>query len=71
MKETAMVYHIRIRGHLDARWADWFDGWTLTQEPDGTTKMVGQAADQAVLQGQLKKIGDLGLTLIAVELQNS
>ena len=24
-------YEIRLKGHLDARWAAWFDGLTLTR----------------------------------------
>ena len=25
-------YEIRIQGQLHARWAAWFDGWSLTNE---------------------------------------
>jgi hypothetical protein len=59
-------YEIRIQGHLDARWADWFDGLRLTQHSDGTTLMQGNVVDQAALHGLLGKIRDLGLPLIAV-----
>ena len=59
-------YEIRLKGHLDARWADWFDGLTLTQEGDGTTVLSGSVADQAALYGLLGKVRDLGLPLIAV-----
>ena len=31
------TYEIRLKGHLDARWAAWFDGLSLTHESDGTT----------------------------------
>ena len=30
-------YEIRLQGHLDTRWAAWFDGLTLTRGSDGTT----------------------------------
>ena len=30
-------YEIRTQGHLDARWAAWFDDLGLTRDPDGTT----------------------------------
>jgi len=30
-------YTIRIKGHLDARWADRFAGLTITLEADGHT----------------------------------
>ena len=59
-------YEIRLRGHLEPRWADWFDGLTLTQESDGTTVLSGSVVDQAALHGLLGKVRDLGLPLIAV-----
>ena len=59
-------YEIRLKGHLDARWADWFDGLTLTQESDGTTVLRGSVVDQAALHGLLGKVRDLGLPLIAL-----
>jgi hypothetical protein len=59
-------YEIRLRGHLDARWAAWFDGLTLTHGADGTTIIHGPVADQAALHGLLQKTRDLGLPLISV-----
>ena len=59
-------YEIRLKGHLNARWADWFDGLTLTRESDGTTLLSGPIVDQAALHGLLGKVRDLGLPLIAV-----
>ena len=59
-------YEIRVKGHLDARWAAWFDGLTLTRGSDGTTTICGPVADQAALHGVLQKIRDLGLPLISV-----
>ena len=59
-------YEIRLKGHLDARWAAWFDGLNLTRESDGTTVIRGSVADQAALYGLLTKVRDLGLPLIAV-----
>jgi hypothetical protein len=60
-------YEIRVKGHLNARWFDWFDGLTLTQESDGTTLLTGSVMDQAALHGLLTKVRDLGLPLIAVQ----
>ena len=60
-------YEIRLKGHLNARWADWFDGLTLTRESDGTTVLSGSVVDQAALHGLLGKVRDLGLPLIAVQ----
>ena len=59
-------YEIRLKGHLEARWAAWFDGLSLTQESDGTTVIRGAVIDQAALHGLLSKVRDLGLPLIAV-----
>jgi len=59
-------YEIRLKGHLNARWADWFDGLSLTRESDGTTLLSGPIVDQAALHGLLGKVRDLGLPLIAV-----
>ena len=59
-------YEIRLEGHLDDRWSDWFDGLTLTNETDGTTTLAGPVADQAALHGLLRKVGDLGIALISV-----
>jgi len=59
-------YEIRLKGHLEPRWADWFDGLRLTLESDGTTLLSGSVVDQAALHGLLAKVRDLGLPLIAV-----
>jgi hypothetical protein len=59
-------YEIRLRGHLDARWAAWFDGLAITRDRDGTTVIGGPVADQAALHGLLQKTRDLGLPLISV-----
>jgi len=61
------TYRIRIQGHLDQRWASWFDGMTVTHEADGTTLLAGDVADQAALHGLLQRVRDTGLTLISVE----
>ena len=60
-------YEIRIKGHLNARWADWFDGLSLRQESDGTAVLSGSGVDQAALHGLLGKVRDVGLPLIAVQ----
>jgi len=62
-------YHIKIKDHLDTRWQDWFDGLTFTLTDDGYTILSGIIVDQASLHGVLKKIRNLGLTLISVNPQ--
>jgi hypothetical protein len=60
-------YAIRIKGHLDQRWMEWFDGLSFTHDSDGTTLLRGALADQAALHGVLNKIRDLGLPIISVQ----
>ena len=59
-------YEIRLKGHLDARWADRFEGLSFTQESDGTTTLSGPVVDQAALYGLLRQVRDLGLPLVSV-----
>lgn len=59
-------YEIRLKGHLDNRWSEWFENLTITLEADNTTLLSGTIADQAALHGLLKKIRDLGIQLISV-----
>ena len=60
------VYTIRLKGHLDARWATSFDGLSLTLNSDGTTLRAGPVVDQAALYGLLRKVRDLALPLLSV-----
>jgi hypothetical protein len=59
-------YEIRLKGHLEPRWAAWFDGLSLTHKSDGTTIIHGPVVDQAALYGLLQKVRDVGLPLISV-----
>jgi hypothetical protein len=61
-------YQLRIGGHLNSSWSDWFEGMVLTQEDDGTTTLCGPVVDQAALHGLLEKVRDIGATLMAVNL---
>lgn len=60
------IYEIRLKGHLDARWTGWFDGFTITLTENGETILTGSVADQAALHGLLKKVRDLGLPLLSI-----
>ncbi len=64
--DGAGEYAIRVKGHLDTRWAAWFDGLTLIPDADGSTLIEGSIVDQAALHGLLQKVRDLGLPLISV-----
>jgi hypothetical protein len=59
-------YQITVKGHLDNRWADWFEGVTITLEDNGETLLTGPVLDQAALHGLLRKVRDLGLPLVSV-----
>ena len=60
------IYKIRLKGHLDDKWADRFEGLTITLEEDGNTLLSGPVIDQAALHGLLKKVRDLGMPLLSV-----
>ena len=62
-----MRYVIRVKGHLDIFWQDWFDHLSITHQSDGTTLLSGPINDQAALYGILFKMRDLGLTLLSLE----
>ena len=59
-------YEIRLKGHLDNRWADQFEDMSFTHASDGTTIIAGPLVDQAALYGVLRKVRDLGLPLLSV-----
>ena len=61
-----LAYQIRLKGHLDSEWTDWFEGLTITLAANGDTLLSGLVVDQAALHGLLKKVRDLGLPLISV-----
>ena len=61
-----VVYQIRLKGHLDEQWADWFEGLAITLEENGDTLLTGVLVDQAALFGLLKKVRDLGLPLVSI-----
>jgi hypothetical protein len=60
------IFQIRLKGHLGREWTDWFGGLTITLEEDDDTLLTGPVIDQAALHGLLKKMRDLGLTLVSV-----
>jgi hypothetical protein len=64
--DEPQLYEIRIKGHLDNRWIEWFEGLTITLEENGDTLLTGPIIDQSALHGLLKKVRDLGLPLVSV-----
>ena len=59
------IYEIRVKGVLDSRWSEWFDGMTVSASNDETT-LFGPVADQAALHGLLARVRDLGVPLLSV-----
>ncbi len=64
------IYQIKVPGHLDESWSEWAGGMTITVENGddnpATTALTGAVADQAALQGLLRRLYSLGLPLILV-----
>jgi hypothetical protein len=69
--DRPVTYQIKVRGRLDKKWSDWFNGLAITYQAgrDGypVTILTGAVVDQAALYGMLSKIRDLNLNLISVE----
>ena len=59
-------YRLRVAGHLDDHWVEWFGRFTLAHDNDGTTSLTGEVRDQAELHGLLARVRDLGVTLVSV-----
>ena len=66
MLAESVSYQIRVKGHLELDWSEWFEGLTISWEKADVTLLSGQIADQAALHGILNKIRDLGLPLLSV-----
>ena len=70
-RPSQAIYEIKVQGHLDSLWEQWFEGMTLANIENGEsglacTLISGLVADQAALHGLLTRIRDLNLTLVSV-----
>ncbi|MES0361855.1 MAG: hypothetical protein ABUK20_13125 [Anaerolineales bacterium] len=61
------LYQIRVKGNLEYKWSEWFDGLAVTPQSNSETVLIGVVADQAALHGLLAKVRDLGLPLLEVK----
>lgn len=61
---------IRVKGHIDKDWSEWFDGLTISHSGLNETALTGYIADQAALYGLLSKLRNLGVSLISLSAQN-
>ena len=66
-KDTVEIYEIKIQGHLDTKWSEWFYGLIITHEPDGATTLRGALPDQIVLHSVLDRLRDMNLPLLSVK----
>ena len=58
-------YRLLVEGGLSDKLEPAFNGMTLTRT-EGNTALTGPVRDQAELQGVLRRVSDLGLTLLEV-----
>ena len=65
------IYQIKLQGHLDAQWEEWFGGLTVSTDAENETVLTGPIIDQAALHGLLRKIRDLGMPLLSVRQMES
>ena len=61
-----IVYQIRIQGHLDQTWINWFFPLILANDANGEATLTGAVRDQSELAGLLGRVFDLNLTLVSV-----
>ena len=59
-------YEIQVKGYLDGRWNELFEGMTIAWQNNVTT-ISGMVADQAALHGLLARVRDYGLVLISIK----
>jgi hypothetical protein len=59
------ITKIKIRGHLDKKWKNFFDGMNINYEGENTV-LSGKTKDEAFKHGILNRIRDLNLKLISV-----
>lgn len=59
------AYSIRLKGSLDASWLDWFDGFSIILQIDGTS-LVGILTNQSGLYDLLSRINSSNLPLISL-----
>lgn len=64
-KESVVHYRLEVEGELGDEWADWFAARSL-RAGGGRTVVDLEVVDQAQLQGILRRLPDLHLTLVSL-----
>jgi len=65
MTQFPRYWKIRIKGNLDERWKDWFDGLSVTNQGNDEVLLQGIVRDQSTLVGIINQIHNLNLELIS------
>ncbi len=65
-QSSKQVYQIRLEGHLDDGWTDWFEGTCVKGTENTNTLLTCTVTDQAELFGLLRKVRDLSVPLLSV-----
>lgn len=60
------TYTIYVKGKVDQRWSDWFDGLSITYPTEDETCLTGVVIDQAALHGIFAALRDLNLPILSV-----
>ena len=60
------LFEIHVKGHLDAKWADWLGGLEVKRLDNGEMILSGAIVDQAALMGILNQLNRLNLALLSV-----
>jgi len=59
-------YQVKVGGHFDHSWSDWFEGMAIKCMEDGTSLITGYIPDQSALYGLINRIQNMGIILISV-----
>jgi hypothetical protein len=65
------IFEIHVKGQLDSRWSEWFEGLEMKLLDNGEMVLFGPIVDQSALMGVLNKLSRLNLTLLSVNKVNS
>jgi hypothetical protein len=69
-RDDQRAYEMRVIGHLDDRWSNGFEEFTIDRCDDGTCTLTGSVIDQAQLHGMLARLRDIGAPLVSLRTIN-
>ena len=58
---------IRVKGHIDETWSEWFEDLTVVHEEREITQLSGRVTDQSALYSLITRLSHLGLALLYVK----